>query len=59
MAPKKKPATKTRLDPSCWKGYKKSGTKVKGGVRVNNCVKAKKKQNTCGGWVGILLLNEQ
>ena len=27
-----------RLDPSCWKGYKKQGTKIKGGVRVNNCV---------------------
>jgi len=39
----RKKATKTRLDPSCWKGYKKSGTKVKGGTRVNNCVKAKKK----------------
>lgn len=38
----KKKATKQRLDPSCWKGYKKSGTKVKGGVRVNNCVKIKK-----------------
>lgn len=31
-------AKKTRLDPKCWKGYKKQGTKVKGGVRVNNCV---------------------
>ena len=30
---------KQRLDPSCWKGYRKSGTKMKGGVRVNNCVK--------------------
>jgi len=28
-----------RLDPSCWKGYKKQGTKMKGGKRVNNCVK--------------------
>ena len=37
-----KKATKTRLDKSCWKGYKKSGTKVKGGTRVNNCVKIKK-----------------
>jgi hypothetical protein len=25
---------------SCWKGYKKKGTKVKGGKEVNNCVKA-------------------
>lgn len=40
MAGKQK-ATKTRLDKSCWKGYKKSGTKVKGGTRVNNCVKKK------------------
>jgi len=33
---------KTRLDPKCWKG-KKIGTpktKMKGGVRVNNCVPA-------------------
>ena len=29
---------KQRLDPKCWKGYKKQGTKIKGGVRVNNCV---------------------
>jgi hypothetical protein len=29
---------KQRLDPKCWKGYKKQGTKVKDGVRVNNCV---------------------
>ena len=29
-----------RLDPKCWKGYKKQGTKMKGGVRVNNCVPA-------------------
>ncbi len=30
---------KQRLDPKCWKGYRKAGTKMKGGVRVNNCVK--------------------
>ena len=30
--------TKQRLDPKCWDGYKKQGTKIKGGVRVNNCV---------------------
>jgi hypothetical protein len=30
---------KQRLDPKCWTGYKKDGTKIKGGVRVNNCVK--------------------
>ena len=31
-------SVKQRLDPSCWKGYHKAGTKVKGGTRVNNCV---------------------
>jgi hypothetical protein len=36
-------ATKTRLDPKCWAGKKIGNpkTKVKGGVRVNNCVPAK------------------
>lgn len=34
---------KQRLDPKCWKGYRKAGTKMKGGVRVNNCVPVKKK----------------
>ena len=34
-----KPLEDQRLDPKCWKGYKKSGTKMKGGTRVNNCVK--------------------
>jgi hypothetical protein len=29
---------KQRLDPKCWKGYKKQGTKMKGNTRVNNCV---------------------
>jgi hypothetical protein len=29
---------KQRLDPKCWTGYRKAGTKMKGGVRVNNCV---------------------
>lgn len=32
-------AKKQRLDPSCWSGYHKEGTKVKGDTRVNNCVK--------------------
>jgi hypothetical protein len=33
-------ATRTRLDPKCWTGKKIGNpkTKVKGGVRVNNCV---------------------
>jgi hypothetical protein len=33
-----KKKVKQRLDPKCWDGYKKDGTKMKGGVRVNNCV---------------------
>ena len=31
-------STKQRIDPKCWTDYKKQGTKMKGGVRVNNCV---------------------
>jgi len=30
---------KKRLDPKCWDGYKKQGTKKKGDTVVNNCVK--------------------
>jgi hypothetical protein len=30
---------KQRLDPKCWDGYKKKGTKMKGETRVNDCVK--------------------
>jgi hypothetical protein len=35
-------ATRQRLDPKCWTGKKIGNpkTKVKGGVRVNNCVPA-------------------
>ena len=35
-------AEKVRLDPKCWTGKKIGNpkTKVKGGVRVNNCVPA-------------------
>jgi hypothetical protein len=39
---------KQRLDPKCWKGYRKQGTKMKGGVRVNNCVKIGE------GWENIM-----
>lgn len=35
---------KQRLDPKCWKGYRKAGTKMKSGIRVNKCVKVKKKR---------------
>ena len=31
-------ATSQRLDAKCWKGKHKEGTKIKGGVRVNNCI---------------------
>jgi hypothetical protein len=36
---KKSENEEQRLDDKCWKGYKKQGTKIKGGKRVNNCVK--------------------
>jgi hypothetical protein len=29
---------KQRLDAKCWPGTRKEGTKIKGGIRVNNCV---------------------
>ena len=31
-------AVRQRLDPKCWTGKHKEGTKIKGGVRVTNCV---------------------
>ena len=37
-------AVKQRLDPKCWKGKHKEGTKIKGGVRVNNCVPNESKE---------------
>jgi len=49
---------KTRLDPSCWKGYRKAGTKMKGGVRVNNCVPVKKKVDEYGAANGPPNLNK-
>ena len=36
---------KQRLDAKCWKGKHKEGTKIKGGVRVNNCVPKESKLN--------------
>jgi hypothetical protein len=42
-----------RLDPKCWTGYKKQGTKLKGGVRVNNCVP---KEGLVAGLVNTLLV---
>lgn len=29
---------------ACWKGYKRMGTKKKGGKTVDNCVKVKKRK---------------
>jgi hypothetical protein len=40
-----------RLDPKCWSGYHKAGTKVKGGVRVNNCVKNESEEPSSQGFV--------
>jgi len=37
-------SVKQRLDPKCWKGKHKEGTKIKGGVRVNNCVPNESKE---------------
>lgn len=30
--------TEKKKDDPCWKGYKKEGTKIKAGKKVNNCV---------------------
>ena len=40
---------KQRLDPKCWKGYRKDGTKMKDGKRVNNCVKVSEDEYTYEG----------
>jgi hypothetical protein len=37
MATKTKSAAKKTANP-CWKGYKKIGSKTKGGKKVPNCV---------------------
>jgi hypothetical protein len=37
----KKADKKKKADP-CWKGYKKLGTKMKGGKKVPDCVPEKK-----------------
>ena len=37
-------AVKQRLDAKCWTGKHKEGTKIKGGVRVNNCVPNESKE---------------
>jgi LysM repeat protein len=51
---------KQRLDPKCWTGYKKQGTKMKGNTRVNNCVPVKESAILSGvhqvneGWKSAL-----
>jgi len=47
---------KQRLDPSCWKGYKKQGTKMKGDTKVNNCV-PKESTNDDDGVIGHMAKN--
>ena len=50
---------KQRLDPKCWKGYRKSGTKMKDGVRVNNCVKVGEGEYTWEGDLEMLYDDEE
>ena len=50
---------KQRLDPKCWTGYKKQGTKMKGGVRVNNCVPVSEDvQNIMDVLINKIIMNE-
>jgi hypothetical protein len=50
---------KQRLDPSCWKGYRKSGTKMKGDTRVNNCVKVSEDiENIMSTLINKIVVNE-
>ena len=50
---------KQRLDPSCWKGYRKAGTKMKGDTRVNNCVKVSEGvENIMDNLINKIIVNE-
>jgi hypothetical protein len=50
---------KQRLDPKCWKGYRKAGTKMKGGVRVNNCVPVSEEvENIFAALIDKIIVNE-
>ena len=50
---------KQRLDPSCWKGYRKQGTKMKGDTRVNNCVKVGEDvENIMDNLINKIIVNE-
>ena len=41
---------KQRLDAKCWTGKHKEGTKIKGGIRVNNCVPNEGVEEGLGQW---------
>jgi len=62
LEPKKDEKTdeeKQRLDPSCWKGYRKQGTKMKGNTRVNNCVKVSEGvENIIDALINKIIVNE-
>ena len=50
---------KQRLDPKCWSGKHKEGTKIKGGVRVNNCVPVSEDvENIMAVLIDRLIVNE-
>lgn len=46
----KKKKSDVQEEKSCWKGYKKVGTKMKGGKKVNDCVK---ETTTAGGIAAV------
>ena len=48
-------AVKQRLDAKCWAGKHKEGTKIKGGVRVNNCVPNESVEETAAKTGAILV----
>ena len=44
---------KQRLDAKCWAGKHKEGTKIKGGVRVNNCVPTESVEESTNYWTKL------
>ena len=48
-----------RLDPKCWTGYRKDGTKMKDGVSVNNCVKVSEDEYTYEGDISMWYADQQ
>tara|TARA_R110000796_G_scaffold46462_15_gene112276 strand:+ start:896 stop:1534 length:639 start_codon:yes stop_codon:yes gene_type:complete len=48
-----------RLDPKCWTGYRKDGTQMKDGVRVNKCVKVSEDEYTYEGDISMWYADEQ